>query len=261
MGEVRHLGAQGAEEQDVLGRVGEVILTADDMRDGHGGVVDADREVVERRAIGADDDQVAAQGLGRDLDATADDVVEGDGPLPDPEADDGLASLGLARAPIGSREAGAAAHVVRRLVGGLLCAAIGGQLVWRAVAAVGAIVAQQTLGGRLVDRQSLHLAIRPVWPAGGQTGHLRTLVPLEPQPVQPVEDVALVLDRRAGEVRVLEAEHEGATHVAREEVVEEGGPGGPDVERPGRAGRDAAADGHAAIVADARRLRCSLSRC
>ena len=62
-------------------------------------------------------------------------------------------------------------------------------------------------------------------------------------------------------VGVLEPEDEGAAHVAREEVVEERGAGRPDVERPGRAGCDAAADGHAAIVADAGRLRSDLSRC
>ena len=147
---------------------------------------------------------------------------------------------------IGGREVGAAADVVRRLVGGLLGRAVGGQLLGRAVAVVGLVLAEQPLGGLLVERQPLHLAIRPVRPAGRQAGHLRPLVPLEAQPVQPVEDVALVLDGRARRVRVLEAQHEGAAHVAGEEVVEERGARGADVQRPGRAGRDAAADGHGA---------------
>ena len=41
VGEVGHLGAERPEEQDVLGRVGEVVLAADDVADGHRGVVDA----------------------------------------------------------------------------------------------------------------------------------------------------------------------------------------------------------------------------
>ena len=61
MGELRHVGAERPEEQDVLGRVGDVVLAADDVADRHVGVVDDDHEVVERRAIAADDDQVAAQ--------------------------------------------------------------------------------------------------------------------------------------------------------------------------------------------------------
>src|SRR3989304_1635582 len=76
----------------------------------------------------------------------------------------------------------------------------------------------------------------------------RPLAPREAQPVQPVEDVALVLHRRAGDVRVLQAEDERAADVAREEVVEQRRACRPDVERPRRARRDAAADGHAALV-------------
>ena len=46
--EDRRLGAEGPEEQHVLGRVGEVVLAADDVADAHGHVVDHDHEVVER---------------------------------------------------------------------------------------------------------------------------------------------------------------------------------------------------------------------
>ena len=87
----------------MLGRVGEVVLAADDVGDRHLGVVDHDREVVERRAVGADDDEVAAQRRGVDLDVPADDVVEGDDPLPDPEADDRPAAGGLVGAPLRPR--------------------------------------------------------------------------------------------------------------------------------------------------------------
>ena len=116
MGELGHIGAEGAEEQDVLGRVGQVVLAANDMADGHLGIVDDDGEVVERRAVAADDDQVAAERRGVDLDVAADDVVEGDHARPDAEADDRLAALGLARGAIRRRELRAATDVMRRLV-------------------------------------------------------------------------------------------------------------------------------------------------
>ncbi len=112
---------------------------------------------------------------------------------------------------------------------------------------VGLVLPEEPLGGFLVERQPLHLAIRPVRPARGQAGHLRSLVPLEAQPVEPVEDVALVLDGRARRVGVLQAQHEGAAHVAGEEEVVERGAGRPDVQRTRRAGGDATADGHGAV--------------
>ncbi len=74
-----------------LGVLREVVLAADDVADPHRRVVDDDREVVERRPVGADDDEVAAEVRDVDLDAAADDVVEGDDALADPEAERGRA--------------------------------------------------------------------------------------------------------------------------------------------------------------------------
>ena len=87
VGEERDRVAERAEHQDLLRRVREVVLAADDVADLHRGVVDHDREVVERRAVAADDDEVAAEVRDVDLDPAADDVVEGDDAGPDPEAD------------------------------------------------------------------------------------------------------------------------------------------------------------------------------
>ena len=50
--------------------------------------------------------------------------------------------------------------------------------------------------------------------------------------------------RRACRVGVFETQHEGAAGVPREQVVEQRGPGGADVQRPGGAGRDPAAGRH-----------------
>ena len=87
MGEHRDRLAQRLEQQDVLGRVADVVLAADHVADGHRRVVDHHREVVERRAVGPDDDEVAAEVGGVDLDPVADEVVP---------ADDALAARGTA---------------------------------------------------------------------------------------------------------------------------------------------------------------------
>ena len=233
----------------MLGRVGEVVLAADDVGHGHRGVVDDDREVVERRPVAADDHEVPAERAGVDLHVAADQVVERDDPLPDPEADDRLATLRLPVAPLGRGEVGAPADVVRRQVGRFLGRPVGRQLLRRAVAVVGLVLGQQPLGGRGVERQALHLAVRPVRAAGGQAADLRPLVPVQAQPVQAVEDVLLIGDRAARGVGVLQAQHERPAMPLGEQVVVERRPGRADMERAGGARRDAAADGgrHAGV--------------
>src|SRR5690606_31957226 len=54
MRECRWLGAERFEDLDLHGRVRDVILAADDVRDGEVDVVDDAGEGIERRAVGAD---------------------------------------------------------------------------------------------------------------------------------------------------------------------------------------------------------------
>ena len=253
MREPRHGVAERPEQQDVLGRVREVVLAADDVGDLHRGVVDDDREVIERRPVGADDDEVAAEVRHIDLDASADDVVEGDDPLPDPEPERASAAVRLARATLVDGQPCAAPDVAWRLLGRLLRLAVRLELLGRAVAGIRQVVGEQALRGRRVERQALHLAIRRVRSAGRLAGDLGALVPVEAEPVQAVEDVLLELDGAAGTIRVLEAQDERAADVAGVEEVEERRACGPDVQWTGRARRDPDAD--AGSVIDAPRWR------
>ena len=103
-------------------------------------------------------------------------------------------------------------------------------------------VASRRCGRRRVARRGA--------PSGGMArtgpvsspGDAGALVPGDAQPVEPVEDVLLERLRAAGDVRVLEPEHERAAGVAGEQVVEQRRPRGPEVERPGGARRDPDAD-------------------
>ncbi len=158
--ERRHRVAEGAEQQDVLGRVREMVLAADHVADLHRRVVDDDREVVERRAVAADDDEVAAEVRDVDLDAAADDVVEGDDPLPDAEPQGADPALRLARGALLGRQRRAPADVARRQPGRLLRRAVGVELLGGAVAGVRLVVGEQPARGLRIERQPLHLAVR-----------------------------------------------------------------------------------------------------
>ena len=233
-----HRVAERPEQQDVLGRVREVVLAADDVRDRHRGVVHDDREVVQRAAVAADDDEVAAEVGDIDLDVAADDVVEGDDAGADAEPERSRTALGDASGALLGRQRRAPPDVLRRQLGRFLGGPVRGEFLGRAVAGIGQVHGEQALGGGGVRRQPLHLAIRRVRPAGGLAGDLGPLVPGEAQPVETVEDVLLELDRAAGLVRVLQAQDERAAGVPGVQVVEQRRPGGPDVERAGGARGD-----------------------
>ena len=95
-------------------------------------------------------------------------------------------------------------------MGRLVGLPIGLELVGRAVAGIGEVAGEQVGGGDGVSLEALHLAIRPERPAILAARRVRTLVPLDPEPVETLEDVLLEGDGAPGDVRVLEAEDERA---------------------------------------------------
>src|SRR3972149_4114827 len=69
--------------------------------------------------------------------------------------------------PLGGVGRRAASHVARRPVGRFGRETVGGQLLWRAVAGIGPVLAQQPLGRLGVEREPLHLARGPDGAARG----------------------------------------------------------------------------------------------
>ena len=116
--------------------------------------------------------------------------------------------------------------------------AVRGDLLGRAVVVVGVAGGDELLGHLPVTREPLRLEVGAVGAADA-----RALVPVEPQPAQPVEDAVHHLGRRALDVGVLDAQDEGAAVPAREEPVEERGAGAADVQVAGGGGREADAWG------------------
>ena len=153
-------------------------------------------------------------------------------------------------APLVGGQRRAATDVARRPLRGLLGLAVGVELLGRAVAGIGrdprpaAAAAASAYAPAAASGGTARTGPTSPPPADG-----RALVPLMPEPVEAVEDVALERLGAAGDVGVLEPEHERPAGVAGEQVVEQGRARGADVEGPRGAGRDAdAVDGHGPIV-------------
>ena len=75
MRELWERDAERLEEEDVLRRIGEVVLTANHVRDPHICIIHDHGEVVERAPIGTQDDQVTTERLSVDLHAAAHEII------------------------------------------------------------------------------------------------------------------------------------------------------------------------------------------
>ncbi|CCH71629.1 hypothetical protein BN11_100019 [Nostocoides australiense Ben110] len=230
--ELRGLQPEPAIEQQMLGRGGDPLLAADDVRHLHLVVVHDDREVVGREPVGLEDHLVVGPGR---ADLPPDQVVElqrhvvGDEhPHHGRLAETGQFAplrLGLAVAePVVS----GGLLVLLLLLTHLL------QPLGRAPAVVGLALPEQLLDIRLVCREALGLPVGP-----DRSADVGAFVPGQPQPVQGVEDLLLAVVAEAGAVGVLDPQDELAALLAREGEVEQGHIGGADVRVPRGRGGDA----------------------
>ncbi len=116
----------------------------------------------------------------------------------------------------------------------------------RAEALVGPVLAEQALRGRPVGRPVAAsddtARTHPAPPGRPMAGPSSQSMPSQCRPSRMSRSYSSV---ERADIRVLEAQDERAAVAAGEQDVEQRGPRGPDVQRPRRAGRDPAADGHA----------------
>ena len=219
------LVAEGVDEHQLIRRVGEVLLTADDVRDLHQRVVDWARELIGGVAVRLHDDEIADQ-PGVELHLPADHVGEGDLTARDLEAhSENRAAL--------RRVGQAAARIDVWPLLHLRLFALGLQLFGRAVAAIGLAVLEQARRLFLVDVEPVRLAVGLV-----RTAFVGALVPMEAEPREALEDEELVLGPVALQVGVVDTEHERAVVLARVQHVVESGACGAQVRETRRAGRD-----------------------
>jgi hypothetical protein len=180
-----------------------MVLAPDDVADLHRGVIDNDREVIQRRAVGTDDHEVSAEVRDVDLHASAHDVVEGDHTLAHPEPERSAFALGFALGSLVEGQVRASSDIPRRLLRRLLGLAIGIEPLGAAITGIRLFGREQAFGGGSVVGQSLSLPIWSVRTASRLAGDLGALVPAETQPVEAIEDVLLVRQRAARLVGVL----------------------------------------------------------
>ena len=201
MGELGQGLAKGFVKQQLLGGVGDVIFAADDVADGHVGVVDHHHEVVEgvADAVGGGppgDHHVAAQVGSAPFHRAPHQVVPADDALVvDAETDHRLAALGAESLLLLRGEGAVAIVIAGGAVFGLLALPHLGELRFGGVAAIGVARLEQAGDRGVVE-------IHP--------GALddRFAVPVEAEPVEPFEDVGGVFGLGALAVGVFDAQQE-----------------------------------------------------
>ncbi len=223
--EDRRLLPERAIQRDLLGRVGDVIVAADDVGDLHRDVVRDDGEVVDRRTVGAEDDEVIEVAT-----------------LPGDPAVNRIHPRDLL---VGRREADRVRHPGRLPTRGFLGremdrlpveaerptarldrSALGVEFGGGEVVLVGQPLRQQRFGVGTVPGAILALKERP-------------LVPGDAEPAHAVKNHLRVRVGAALLVGVLDPQHEGAAGPLGEEPVEERRPGPADVEVAGGGGGEA----------------------
>ncbi len=184
-----------------------------DVRDLHGRVVDDAGEIIERRAVRANDDEVADL-VGLEFDVALDGVVKDERSSGrDLEAQGKRLALGLGACGFVARHGLAAESIGAFLaLGGFL---IGGAFTIGTVVAINVARGEQSFGGLPVAFRPLGLIIWSKWPA-----YLGALVPVDSDPPKAVENV---LDRIVDMpllVGVVDPQDKLAAVVSRQEPVE-----------------------------------------
>ena len=237
MGVDRPAKSQGVLEQDVLGGVGQMLLTTNDVGDAHELVVHHHGQVIGRVAVGLEDDEVVELSGGHGG-LAANHVVNRDlARLRCLEADDVRALLGQVagdrlrleakRGPV------VAVGMPLRLPGRL-------QLLRCLERPVGPAGFDEPLGVVAVVLQTLRLVIGARFPPTTAL-ELRSLVPLDGQPREILQDRSRGRFRGALAVGVLNAQEEAAALGPGIRPAEESRAGAAHVEMPRRAGRKAGA--------------------
>jgi hypothetical protein len=221
--ELRDRRAEGAEERDVLGRVGQMVVAADDVRDPHVRVVHADAEVIQRVAVGAHEDEIV-EGVGREIHPPADEIVHDEGLVRHAEANDVALTGRRPAVALLERDRARCPRVAVGLAGRLGLLALGVELLGRFEGPVGLALPDEPVGRLLVEVVALRLEERP-------------LVVVEAEPLHRREDLPRQLFAGALDVGVLDAQEKRAARVPREEQVVEGRPRSADVERARRGRR------------------------
>ena len=236
VGEGGRLEAKRFVDLEVLGRARDPLFTADGVRNAHPRVIDDEREVVGRKAIGLERDEVVLERV-LENDIAADDVMK-DGLARGFHAEaDGARLRAGSGGGLGGGDGAAAAVVARRLFGGGLSDAHRVEPFGGTEAAVGGALRHQVAGGGLVHLETLRLNVRAV-----RASNVRAFVPIDTQPAKALVDSVHRGGDEAGLVGVFEAEEELPVVGAGHGPGEDGRADVPNVRVTGGGGCIAGAD-------------------
>ena len=212
---MRRVVSERLHDEDLPRRVGEVLLRADDVRDPEVVVVHRARQVIERRAVGALNHVVLLEGP-VERDGAAHQIVERARALArHPEADHRGAAFGFEarRDDLGLRHPATAIDEARLRPPRRF--ALRNRLGRRRVVPVRAPARDQGVNRRAVAVAPFRLEIR-----AARSAHLRSLIPVDPEPAEAVEDRLQRLGHVPLAVGVVDAEDERSAVPSREEPVE-----------------------------------------
>ena len=235
--ETRQVVAQGLRNENLSGRVGQVFLGSNHMRDLEIVVVDHGGQVVEATAVGALN-HVVLFAAPIELHRTTDQVVDRQSTgARDLQTHDRGASLGFEGRPLLRGFGDPAATVDERLLGRF------GRLAFRlnfrggGVVIVGGLTLDQLPYGRLIAVQALRLEIGPV-----RATHFRALIPLDAQPAKAVQNGLQGRRHVALLVGIVDPQHEMAAVLAGEEPIEQRRAHAANVQVSGRTGSKTGTD-------------------
>ncbi len=225
-------------EEDVLRRRRQDVLPPHDVGDAVVDIVHGAGQVVGRRAVGSEDHEVVDLGV-VELHLSPYDVCKDGGARPGHgEAHRGRLAGSQALLRLGITDA-ISAVVGGGAAGRLGLLAEGIKLLRRLERVVGAAGGHQRRRHLLIAGQAVALAICAVWSAD-----LDSLVPIDAEPAQAVDDVPPVFVGAPLLVGVVAAQDQRAALAPSEEPVVEGGPPAPDVEVTRRRRGKPDPDGH-----------------
>ena len=209
-----------------------MIVAADHLGDPHVHVVDDDREVIGREAVGPEDDEVLEAAV-VEADLTMNGIEEGGAALRrNAEAHGAGRGCGFTGSHLRSAQRQARLVVLLRAEPGgsaLVRALAGpGARVSAAVVVVGVSAVDQLRGDGAIAVLPLRLEVRRM-----RSADLRAFVPGQSQPAHAVEDALHHLVGRPLHVGVLDTQDERPAGAPREQPVEESGAGAADVEVAG----------------------------
>ena len=217
-------------QRDVLGRVHQVLLPAEHMRDLHQLVVDDAGEVIGGESVALDDYEILML-LRGDCHRTEDVVNDGDVLVGHLQANDHRPPGRLGRQTLLNGGHGFGADITPHplLSPGLL--AHGRQFFRRLEGIIGLAGFEELTCVVLVGRQPLALEIGSI-----RSADLRSFVPQQPQPTEVVENLAHRVLDVAGLVGVFNAQDERPAVLAGEQPVEQHRPRPADVQVSRRRG-------------------------